>query len=307
MAEDNGTIRPYQGKDIVSKILANTFGEKTFEVYGLKNVPAIKAYLPTELPVIEASYRISDYVFLLEDDSIAIVDYESAYRSINKIKYLEYATRLAKKFYTPDSRLRIRIIVVYTCDVETAEDTLELGAISLKVEQAFLSKIDGDAEYERIRKRVQAGEKLEDADLMRLVILPLTKKGTPAKIKMIDEVIETASKMQPADEAGTSFVLSAMYVALGNYITEEQEKRIKGVLDMTSLGKRYEQERKQYGELCMARVYTDLVNKRMQEKNITAQEACDELGIGRDTYVKAKAVIDSNQEAVAVKTAQQEV
>ena len=44
MSEDKGMNRPYQGKDIVSKILTNTFREKTFAVYGVKDVPAIKAF-----------------------------------------------------------------------------------------------------------------------------------------------------------------------------------------------------------------------------------------------------------------------
>ncbi len=42
MSGDNGMNRPYQGKDIVSKILTNTFGEKTFAVFGVKDFPAIK-------------------------------------------------------------------------------------------------------------------------------------------------------------------------------------------------------------------------------------------------------------------------
>lgn len=68
---------------------------------------------------------------------------------------------------------------------------------------------------------------------------------------------------------------------------------------MTALGRRYEQERKQYGVLCKATVYADLVDKKMQEKSMTEQEACDEIGIALDTYILAKAVIDSNKEAIA--------
>lgn len=116
---------------------------------------------------------------------------------------------------------------------------------------------------------------------------------------MTDEVIDTAEMMQKMDEAGTSFVLSAMYIAAGNFITSEQENRIKEVLDMTALGRRYEQERKQYGDLCKATVYVELVDKKILEKSMTEQEACDEVGIALDTYIMAKAVIDSNQEAAA--------
>ena len=120
---------------------------------------------------------------------------------------------------------------------------------------------------------------------------------------MIDEVIDTAEMMQQIDEAGTSFVLSAMFVAARNFITSTQKYRIKEILDMTSLGRRYEQEWTQYGDLCMARgmatgkatVYVELVDKKMQEKGMTEKEACNEIGIALDTYIMAKAFIDSNK------------
>ena len=299
MGENRGINRPYQGKDIVSKILANTFGEKTFAVYGVKNVPSIKTYLPTELPTIEASDRISDHVFLLEDDSYAIVDYESAYKSENKIKYLEYATRLAKHYFMPGQTLKIRIIVIYTCDVESANDTFNVGAITLKVEQAFLSEIDGSAELSKITEKIKNCEKLTDEDLMRLAILSLTKKGREAKEKMIDEVIDSAEMMQKMDDAGTSFVLSAMYVAAGNFITPEQEDRIKEVLDMTALGRRYEQEKKRYADYRVAKVYVDLVDRKIQEKGLSQKEACAQVGITTETYEMAKAVVDSSKEVAA--------
>ena len=265
----------------------------------MKNIPATKEYLPTELPTIEASDRVSDHVFLLEDDSYAIVDYESAYKSENKIKYLEYATRLARHYFKVGNVLKIRIIVVYTCDVESAEDSFDIGAIHLKVEQTFLSKIDGRSELAKIKDKLQNHEKLTDEDLMRLTILPLTQKGQEAKEAMIDEVIDTAEIMQKEDDTGTSFVLSAMYVAAGNFITSKQEDRIKEVLDMTALGRRYEQERKQYGSFCKAEVYVDLVQKKIRSDNITEEEACALLGIPVDTYELAKTVIETGKEALA--------
>ena len=124
---------------------------------------------------------------------------------------------------------------------------------------------------------------------------------------MIDEVIDTAEMMQQIDEAGTSFVLSAMFDAAGNFITSKQKYRIKEMLDMTSLGRLYEQERLQYGDLCratgiatgMATAYVELVDKRMQEKGMTEKEACNDLGIPLDTYITSKAFIDSNKQASA--------
>ena len=76
---------PWNNKDIVSKVLSDTYGSKSFAVYGI-DLPPIARYLQTELPLIEATDRISDRLFELEDGSFAIVDYESEYKREKKRK-----------------------------------------------------------------------------------------------------------------------------------------------------------------------------------------------------------------------------
>jgi len=135
-----------------------------------------------------------------------------------------------------------------------------------------------------------------DKDLMRMALLPLTRKGRPAKIEMIDRVIDVATKLQKEDEISASFVLSAMYVAAGAFVTTEQEDRIKEAIDMTGLGKKYEQERERYGDYRAAEVYVELVEKKIQTQGVTEKEACELVGISVETYKMAKAVIESGKE-----------
>ncbi len=87
----------YQNKDITSKILAEKFTGKSLNVYGF-NLPKVKEVLPTNLPAIQADELRLDNLFLLKDDSLAIIDYESVYKEENKIKYLEYVTRIEFEF-----------------------------------------------------------------------------------------------------------------------------------------------------------------------------------------------------------------
>ena len=67
----------YQNKDVEFKMISETFKEKSFAAYGL-DLPKIKEVLPTNLPVVFANEMRIDNVFLLEDDSVAIVDCYSA-------------------------------------------------------------------------------------------------------------------------------------------------------------------------------------------------------------------------------------
>ena len=229
---------PHSGKDLITKTLANTYGEKSFKVYGL-DLPKIKAYLPTELPAISGNDRFADHIFEFEDGTYGIVDYESKYLESNKVKYLEYATRLIKKYFAPGQKIGIRIIVIYTCDVESASDVLDAGAVKLTIEQAFLTHIDGEVEYQKISAKVKAHDELDDEDLMRLIILPLTVKGNEGKQKMIDKVIETGELLRDYDKKDSAFVLSAMAIAAGNFLTQEQKNRLVEVMRMTEIGQMF--------------------------------------------------------------------
>ena len=63
----------YHNKDVLFKILSETYKEKSFRAYGL-DLPRIKEVLPTNLPHISADEKRMDNLFLLEDDTLAIVD-----------------------------------------------------------------------------------------------------------------------------------------------------------------------------------------------------------------------------------------
>ena len=58
----------YQNKDILFKILGQTYKEKNFAAYGI------------DLPKIAANEKSIDNLFLLENGTYAIVDYESVYK-----------------------------------------------------------------------------------------------------------------------------------------------------------------------------------------------------------------------------------
>lgn len=234
----------HNNKDLISKILADTFGSKSFAVYGL-NLPPIAEYLPTEFPAVAVTDRISDRIFKLVDGSYVIVDFESEYRRVNKIKYLNYATRVAEKYFKNEKDFRLRIIVIYTGDVQTADPDFSIGCITMKTEQAFLSHIDGDAEMEKIREKLSDKKSLNDEDLMRLIILPLTYKGDEKKTEMIDAVINSAEKIVEEDKK--TFVLAGVCVAAHHYLTDMQVERIGGLLKMTKVGQLFERERISYG------------------------------------------------------------
>ena len=233
----------YQNKDILFKILGQTYKEKSFAAYGI-DLPPIRALLPTDLPKIAANEKNIDNLFLLEDGTYAIVDYESVYKKANKIKYLNYIARIMEKYFKEDETFNLRLIVIYTSDVQSAEPTLETDCFTLRTEQAFLSHIDGEAAFDEIQGKLQSGIPLADDDLMRLVILPLTVPGSEGKQEMLEKVVDLAEQI--TDEEQRIFTLSGVIVASDKFINREYLDQIRRRISMTQLGQLYEKEKIEY-------------------------------------------------------------
>lgn len=233
----------YQNKDILFKILGQTYKEKSFAAYGI-DLPPIRELLPTNLPKISANEKDIDNLFLLEDGTYAIVDYEAEFKKLNKIKYLNYIARVMEKYYKEDENFNLRLVVIYTGDVKSAEATLETNCITLRTEQAFLSHIDGEAAFNTIRQKIHSGTVLEDDDLMKLVILPLTIAGSEGKQEMLEKVVDLAELI--TDEEQRIFTLSGVIVASDKFINREYLDQIRRRISMTQLGQLYEKEKIEY-------------------------------------------------------------
>ena len=233
----------YQNKDILFKILGQTYKEKSFAAYGI-DLPPIRELLPTDLPKIAANEKSIDNLFLLEDGTYAIVDYESVYKKANKIKYLNYIARVMEKYFKEDETFNLRLIVIYTSDVQSAEPTLETDCFTLHTEQAFLSHIDGEAAFREIQGKLQSGSPLANDDLMRLVILPLTVPGSEGKQEMLEKVVDLAEQI--TDEEQRIFTLSGVIVASDKFINREYLDQIRRRISMTQLGQLYEKEKIEY-------------------------------------------------------------
>ena len=87
----------YQNKDVASKVTGEALLGSSLAPFGLPHIRIVNM-LPTNLPAIESNELRLDNLFLLEDEAVAIIDYESGYSRDNFVKYLNYAARIVKRY-----------------------------------------------------------------------------------------------------------------------------------------------------------------------------------------------------------------
>ena len=233
----------YQNKDIEFKLLSESFRERSFEAYGLK-LPKIKEVLPTNLPSVTANEMRMDNLFLLEDKTYAIVDYESVNKVENRIKYVNYVGRVMERYYKENHEIpNVRLIVIYTGDVNTAESEFQTECMTLHMEQVFVSQLPVQKIYQSIQQKLNNKETLTEQELMQLIILPLAEKGKENKQKRIEQVVQLAKKIE--DEKEQVLVLSGLLVASDKFISRENAESIRRWLGMTKVFQIFEEEKQE--------------------------------------------------------------
>lgn len=235
----------YQNKDITSKFLAENFKGKTFRVYGL-DLPVIKQVLPTNIPTIKANELRLDNLFELADGTVALVDYESEYSKEDKVKYLNYLTGIANRYQKDKKDCPVlRMIVIYTGDIKREQVSAEydIGAVSLKINPAFLSELDSEKVFHQLEEKVKRKQALSDEELMQFIILPLAYREKKQKQEKIHQTVELAVQIE--DKGQQIFALSGILVFTDKVIDKETANKIRRAIEMTQVAQIFEEEKQQ--------------------------------------------------------------
>jgi hypothetical protein len=233
----------YQAKDVLFKTLSEMFKDKALIMYGL-DFPKIVEMLPNEFPEVKADERRADSVFLLEDGSILLLEYESNnIITENMYKYIDYVLRISRKYYEESKIIKkVNVAVIYASNIEKAEDNFNIGSVGINVKSVFMKNYDGDIIYKDVESKIKAGKNLEDIDLMNLILLPLMKSKKD-KHELIKDTIELAKEVD--DERSQYFIIAGVLTSTDKFIDEEYANMVRSWLKMTKVEKIFEKEKEE--------------------------------------------------------------
>lgn len=268
----------YQNKDIASKMMGDALVGKNLAPFGLPQLHVI-GVLPTNLPTIESNELRLDHLFVLNDGSLAIIDYESDYDKKNFSKYLNYIARVIKRYVQQnrqDELTQIKMVVIYTADVEQAEQIYNLGGIVLSVEAAFLVEQDTDEIYQALKRKIESKEILLEEELMQLMILPLTVKGKVQKQNMIQKSVNLAKQIEDRDQVMR--VLAGILTFTDKVIDKEYKDKLKEEMRMTQIAWEFIQEGYEKGYDKGYDKAAGSVAEKLFRKGVSLEEIADLVG-----------------------------
>lgn len=224
--------------DIIMKATAAMFKDKSLEVFGLKTGKIVDI-MPTVLPVVEAKEKRVDFVFLLEDDTLLHLEFQTTVPEDLLRRFAYYGARLVERH-----NMDVNTVVIYSGRIESAPELLEQGSLCYRVTNIFLKSMDGDAEYNKIKTLLEKGKDLEEVDLLKLILLPLMKSQQP----VAEMTIKAAQLAKSANSKLTDFVIGSIIAITDKFLPEEYKRKLLEVLSMTQIEEWIREEGKVLGK-----------------------------------------------------------
>ena len=231
----------HSNKDVLFKVLSQSYENKSLAAYGL-NLPKIKRLLPGSYPSVTATETHADNPFLLEDGSLLILEYESKVSPDDFLKYAGYVAGSLRQLRREGiEATKVIIAVIYTGDITAAPSEFDVGALRVQVEQVFLSGFDTEGMLTDLRAKTNASEPLNDDDVLRLIILPLTQPDKLLKQILIEEAIGIAKSVK--NESQQLFAVAGILTATDKIIDPEYRSNVKEWIKMTAIARMFEEEK----------------------------------------------------------------
>ena len=213
----------YGAKDILYKLMGQLYKGKPLETLGVNDIPKIMDRLPRNFFENEVSEGGPNEIFILEDGSILLFGYEDE-KNIdeNMFIYLEVAVKVIKRYYKHRGAFpKVRMAIIYNSSVKEARNTLSFGDILICSESIFMNN-------------------LTQADKIKFIMLPLMKSEHDDSNILRDCVQLAKSIKSERDEA---IILNGIIESTDKFISEEQARELKELLEMTKIERLYNEER----------------------------------------------------------------
>lgn len=164
---------------------------------------------------------------------------------------------------------------------------MEMSCFTLRMEQVFLSKLDGETIFDSIRVKIERKEKLTEEELMQLIILPLTDKGKEKKQNRIKQIVELAKEIE--EEEQQLFVLTGILVNTNQFIDRDYAKQIRRWLNLNKVFQLFEEEKQ------------DAVNEARQKEKQEVAKSLLEMDLDIIKIMKATGLTRKEIEAIKEK------
>ena len=138
----------------------------------------------------------------------------------------------------------------------------------MNVETAFLSELDSEKIFKRLKEKVERNERLSDDELMEFIIFPLSYRKKEEKQERIQETVKLAARIQ--DREQQVFTLAGILAFTDKVIDRETANFIRRAIEMTQVAQIFEEEKQQALRESARQMVIKMIKRNYSSEEITA-------------------------------------
>lgn len=182
--EDKNISKHYN--DIIQKAACTVLKDATLEFYGIKTAK-IKELLNVELPKIEVGNTAADLVFLLEDNKILHIEFQTKYSKKDLRRFMEYDMRISNR----EDR-EVITVIIYSCDVKDIELPFVIGCLKYEPKVIMMKDYDGNEVLVEIEEKIKSNQELSKLEILKAILFPMMTHDLE-KAEAAKRIIEISS------------------------------------------------------------------------------------------------------------------
>ena len=223
----------HNAEDIIMKNMFDLMKGGALMFFGInKNIVAPTRTEQTQLTV---QTNTIDSSYLLEDGSIIHLEFQTTKSQDDLYRFMVSAAVLANKEKKP-----VHTIVIYSAEIDSAPDSIDLGSLYYKVGNHYMIEFDGDLIYNGIVGKISKGERLTKNDIMSFALHPLMK----SKDDKFTRFLNCVGLMKNIDDKTEYEQIKAMILLMAEkFLSDDELKIIKEQMSGMRIGEMFKTDK----------------------------------------------------------------
>ncbi|WMY13513.1 hypothetical protein P3F89_16185 [Bacillus tropicus] len=256
-------------KDIAQKSVFMEFkGINPLKLFDYDSAPIVQQ-LPNDFPAIKTEDNRSDMVFLLSDNTILHIEFQSNKTVEDVERFCYYHLNIYNKY--KDKVKDIKTVVIYVPGLKNVKNRIETNQLSFEFDKIHLDECPGDKDFLELSQKILSNPKVEltKEEELLLVYNPLMDiKDSPS-----DRAVEIVKLVDNLDDHNVKFkIIGTVATLTKRFLTDEALEKIWEVFRMGSVFEKFEKEKEQEIIRSTERKVKVEVLRSMRNRNFTASE-----------------------------------
>jgi predicted XRE-type DNA-binding protein len=230
---------PRNVNDLIQKGMMNLFQDQAITFFGF-TAPKIVESLNVELQDIKIEERRTDLVFLLEDNSLLHLEFQTIYNANDVTRFILYDVLLHEQH----KKRKVTTVIIYAAGVKPRNVSLSFKTLDYHPYTIFLEEKDGDAILEALEEKVATGTALDVEEIINLDFNYFMKSDIINE-ERAQRLMNVANHI--TQRKSRELAIASIYGIASKFLTPIQMEKLSEVFMMID-------------------PFDQLVNKRMEEK-----------------------------------------